>query len=171
MVVGTNVLRALCSHQGSEVGDRRSLSLQPGECDRRQNSMKVRAGSWLPVLVIVGALTACASRSTDAGTAASDRSGVVSTAAADGTVTGVARLYGGPPLLNGHMAADGNPYFGLPLTATQNGQPIASTVTGSDGGYRFTLAPGSYVITGCADAAVVVVAGQIARQDITCPVP
>jgi hypothetical protein len=79
-------------------------------------------------------------------------------------------MYGGP-FVNGKMADDGNPGPGITLTATQNGRSIASTVTGADGSYRFTLAPGSYVVTGCADATVVVVAGQVAHQDISCPIP
>jgi hypothetical protein len=69
------------------------------------------------------------------------------------------------------MAVDGSPGIGTTLTATQNGRPVASVVTGNDGSYRFTLAPGSYVVTGCADATVVVVAGQVAHQDISCPIP
>ena len=57
------------------------------------------------------------------------------------------------------------------LTATQKGRPVASAVTGADGSYRFRLAPGSYVVTGCADATVVVIADQVADQDISCPIP
>ena len=133
--------------------------------------MKARERRSLALVVTVGALAGCGSRSTDAGNAASDRSGVVaSTAAATGTVTGVARMYGGP-LLNGKMAEDGNPGPGITLMATQNGTPAASVVTGADGGYRFTLAAGSYVVTGCADLTVVVVAGQVTHQDISCPIP
>jgi hypothetical protein len=127
---------------------------------------------WLALAVTLGALAGCASRSTDASNSASDLSGVVaSTAPADGTVTGVARMYGGPMMPDGKMADDGNPGSGVTLTATQNGRPVASMVTGSDGGYRFTLAPGSYVVTGCADATIVVVAGQVDHQDIGCPIP
>jgi hypothetical protein len=79
-------------------------------------------------------------------------------------------MYGGP-LVNGKMADDGTPGSGITLTATRAGRPIASVVTGSDGSYRFTLPPGSYVVSGCADATVVVVAGQVDHQDIGCPVP
>jgi hypothetical protein len=88
-----------------------------------------------------------------------------------GTVTGVARVYGGPPKANGQMAVDGSPGVGTTLTATQNGRPVASVVTGADGSYSFTLAPGSYVVTGCAYVTVVVVARQIVHQDIGCPIP
>jgi hypothetical protein len=45
------------------------------------------------------------------------------------------------------------------------------TVVGAGGSYRFTLAPGSYVVTGCADATVVVIAGHVDHQDISCPIP
>ncbi|HEY5050651.1 MAG TPA: hypothetical protein VII50_07095 [Acidothermaceae bacterium] len=87
-----------------------------------------------------------------------------------GTVTGVARMYGGP-LVHGKMADDGNPGPGITLTATHNGRPVASVVTGADGSYRFTLAAGSYVVTGCAGITVVVTAGHIDQQDIGCPIP
>jgi hypothetical protein len=80
-------------------------------------------------------------------------------------------MYGGPLMPNGQMADDGNPGSGITLMATQNGQEVASMVTGSDGGYRFTLPPGSYVVTGCADATIVVIGGQVDQQDITCPIP
>ena len=103
-----------------------------------------------------------------AGSSATPRSGGTG---ATGTVTGVAREWGGPLLPNGHMAAEGTPVLGLTLVATQNDRPIATTVTGSDGGFRFTLTPGSYVVTGCADLTVVVLAGQVNHQDISCPIP
>jgi hypothetical protein len=56
------------------------------------------------------------------------------------------------------------------VTATGNGQLVASTVIGGDGSYSFTLVPGSYVIPGCANATVLVRAGQIDHQDIGCPI-
>jgi hypothetical protein len=80
-------------------------------------------------------------------------------------------MYGGPPMPDGKMADDGNPGSGITLTATQNGRPVASVVTGTDGTYSFTLASGSYVVTGCADQTVVVTAGHIDHQDIGCPIP
>jgi hypothetical protein len=145
---------------------------------------------WVAAIVIVFALAecalvGCASSGGAAGASVSAMSGVrVSQAASSsasamsvgpsvgaGTVTGVARIYGGPMMSNGQMADNGNPWPGLTLTATLNGKVVASVVTGSDGGYTFTLQPGTYVVKGCADATIGVVAGQAVHQDISCPVP
>jgi hypothetical protein len=92
-------------------------------------------------------------------------------ASALGTVTGVVRTYGGPLMPNGKMAADGSPTSGVTVTATQAGKTVASTVTGADGGYRFALPPGSYVVTGCSNATVVASAGLVVHQDLRCDVP
>ncbi|HTC70400.1 MAG TPA: hypothetical protein VK662_12590 [Acidothermaceae bacterium] len=129
-------------------------------------------------IAIVFAVAGCASAG-GAGASVSDLSGVhasqvASTSASRmsvGTITGVARTYGGPMMSNGQMADNGNPWSGLTLTATQNGRVVASAVTGSDGSYTFALRPGTYVVKGCADATIVVVAGQLVHQDISCPVP
>ena len=132
-------------------------------------------------VVILASIAGCAQSGRSAGASASDLRGVTLSQAASssasrlgvgtGTVSGVARTYGGPLMSNGQMADDGNPWSGLTLTATENGRPVASTVTGTHGEYLFTLAPGTYVVTGCAEATVVVVAGQVEHQDISCPVP
>jgi hypothetical protein len=139
---------------------------------------------WLTaaVLLTIAVLAGCARSGGNASGSASGLSGVKISPVASpsasalsvgtvGTVTGVARMDGGPMMPDGKMADDGNPGSGITLTATQNGRPLASMVTGSDGRYRFTLAPGSYVVTGCADATIVVVAGQVDHQDIGCPIP
>jgi hypothetical protein len=136
---------------------------------------------WVTAIASLFAVAGCASSGGGAGGSASDLSGVhisqsASSSASEisvgtGTVTGVAREYGGPMMSNGQMAANGNPWSGLTLTATQNGQVVASVVTGADGGYTFTLKPGTYVVKGCADATIVVAAGQAVHQDISCPVP
>jgi hypothetical protein len=143
--------------------------------------MKVSPPRWPAAVVLLTLAAGCASQSAEAGDSASNHSGVqvspVGSSSASppnastGTLAGVAREWGGPLLPNGHMALEGTPAFDVPLTAAQNDRPVASTVTGSDGGYRFTLAPGSYVVTGCVGVTVVVVAAQVAHQDITCPVP
>jgi hypothetical protein len=116
--------------------------------------MNASGRRWVGAVVILAAIAGCTQRGVHAG-----------------TVTGVARVYGGPPKPNGQMAVDGSPGIGNTLTATQNGRPVASTVTGAAGSYRFTLAPGSYVVTGCQDVTVVVVGGQGAHRDITCAIP
>jgi hypothetical protein len=129
--------------------------------------------------VILAGLVSCARSGGSAGSAASNLSGVNASQVANssasglmvGTVTGVVRTYGGPLMPNGSMAADGNLSSGVPVTASQNGKTVASMVTGSDGGYHFMLAPGSYVVTGCSTATVVVVAGVVAHQDLRCDVP
>ncbi len=139
---------------------------------------------WVGAVVMLAAVAGCARAGGGVGGSASALSGVTASHLASssatphsggtggtGTVTGVAREWGGPLLPNGHMAAEGTPVLGLPLVATQNDRPIATTVTGSDGSFRFTLPPGSYVVTGCADLTVVVVAGQVNHQDISCPIP
>jgi hypothetical protein len=147
--------------------------------------MNASGRRWVPAIAILFAVAGCASPGGAAGGSASDLSGVqvsqsasssasgmsVGPSVGTGTVTGVAREYGGPMMSNGQMAANGNPWSGLTLTATQNGQVVASVVTGADGGYTFTLKPGTYVVKGCADATVVVAAGQAVHQDISCPVP
>jgi len=142
--------------------------------------MNASGRRWVGAVVMLAAVAGCARTGGRVGRSASDLSGVrlsqVASPSASrlsvvsGTVTGVARMYGGP-LLNGKMAEDGNPGPGITLTATQNGISVASVVTGADGGYRFTLTPGSYVVTGCADLTVVVLAGQVNHQDIGCPIP
>jgi hypothetical protein len=96
---------------------------------------------------------------------------VASTAAADGTVTGVARVYGGPMMPDGHMAANGNPGQGITVTAVRQGKVVASMVTGVDGAFRFSLQPGSYLVRGCDDITVTVAAGSVTRQDLSCQVP
>jgi hypothetical protein len=147
-------------------------------------TVHVGVRNWLAAAVLLVTVTGCA-RSGNASGSASDLSGVhvsqiasssasglsVGTNAGTGTITGVVRTYGGPMMPNGQMADNGNPTSGVKLTATQNGGPVASTVTGTDGSYRFTLAPGTYVVTGCQDATIVVVAGQVTHQDIVCAVP
>jgi len=119
----------------------------------------VSVRKWLATGVLLS-LAACA-RSGDARGSAS----------ALGTVTGVVRTYGGPLMPNGKMAADGSPTSGVTVTASQVGKKVASTVTGSDGGYRFNLAPGSYVVTGCSSATIVISAGLVVHQDLRCDVP
>ena len=142
--------------------------------------MNASGRRWVAVAVLLAG-AGCARPGVGAPGSASDLSGVRSSPVASssasgrsdgtGTVTGVARVYGGPAKANGQMAVDGDPGVGTTLTATQNGRPEASVVTGADGSFLFTLAPGSYVVTGCADATVVVVAGQVDHQDISCPIP
>jgi len=134
--------------------------------------MKVSVRRSLAALVTLGALAGCGSRSTDAGNSASGRSGVVaSTAAATGTVTGVARVYGGPMMPDGHMAANGSPGQGISVTAVRQGKVVASMVTGADGVFRFSLPPGSYAIRGCDEVAITVAAGSSIRADLSCQVP
>lgn len=146
--------------------------MQPGEHDHRQTGMNARVRRSLALVVTVGALAGCGSRSTDAGNSASDRSGVVaSTAATSGAVTGVARVYGGPMMPDGHMAANGSPGQGITVTAVRQGKVVASMMTGADGAFRFSLPSGSYVIRGCVDVAVTVAAGSSTRTDLSCPVP
>ena len=119
---------------------------------------------WVAAIVIVLALAECALVGCASSGGGADASG-------QGTVTGVVRTYGGPLLPNGQMAANGNPSSGVTVTATSNGKTVASTVTGTDGSYRFTLPPGSYVVTGCSNATVVASAGLVAHQDLRCDVP
>jgi hypothetical protein len=135
---------------------------------------------WVGVVVTFAAVAGCARSGGSVGGSVSDLSGVKVSQIADssasgpragtGTLAGVARMYGGP-FVNGKMADDGTPGAGITLTATQNGRPVASMVTGADGSYHFTLAPGTYVVTGCADLTVVVVSGQVNDRDIGCPIP
>jgi hypothetical protein len=141
--------------------------------------MNASGRRWVAVAVLLAG-AGCARPGDGAAGSASDLSGVRASPVASssasgrgdgtGTVTGVARMYGGP-FVNGKMADDGNPGSGITLTATQNGRPVVSTVTGTDGEYLFTLAPGSYVVTGCAGVTVVVVTDQVNHQDIGCPIP
>jgi len=141
--------------------------------------MNASGRRWVTVIAIPFAVAGCASQGSGAGASVSSLSGVhvsqVASSSASGmgvgTITGVARTYGGPMMSNGQMADNGNPWSGLTLTATQNGRVIASVVTGSDGSYRFALPPGTYVVKGCADATIAVAAGQVVHQDISCPVP
>jgi hypothetical protein len=139
--------------------------------------MKASGRRWVAAIAIVFAAAGCASQGSGTGASASDLSGVhvspvaSSSASGLGTITGVARTYGGPMMSNGQIADNGNPWSGVTLTAIQNGRVVSSVVTGSDGGYRFTLQPGTYVVKGCADATIVVAAGQVVHQDISCPVP
>jgi hypothetical protein len=134
---------------------------------------------WAGAVVIVSAVAGCARSGGGATGAASDLSGVkvsqIASSSASGlmvgTVTGVVRTYGGPLLPDGKMADDGSPGSGVKVTAAQNGKTVASTVTGADGSYRFSLAPGSYVVTGCSNATVVAVAGLVVHQDLRCDFP
>jgi hypothetical protein len=149
--------------------------------------MKASGRRWLAAIAIAfalagWALAGCARSGAGTGASVSDLSGVhvsqVASSSASGLsvgtisgITGTARTYGGPMMSNGQMADNGNPWSGLTLTATQNGRVIASVVTESDGSYRFTLQAGTYVVKGCVDATIVVAAGQVVHQDISCPVP
>ena len=152
-------------------GERQSRSVQPCEGDGRQTSMKESARTYVAAVMLL-TLAGCASRSTVAGNSASDRSGVVAaTASADGTLTGVARMYGGPATSDGRMALNGNPGQGITVTAVRQGTIVASMVTGADGAFRFSLPAGSYVIRGCADMAITVAEGSTIHEDLSCPVP
>jgi hypothetical protein len=86
-------------------------------------------------------------------------------------VTGVARVYGGPMMPDGHMAANGNPGQGITVTAVRQGKVVASTVTDADGAFHFSLPPGSYIIRGCDDVTITVAAGSITQKDLSCQVP
>jgi hypothetical protein len=141
--------------------------------------MNASGRRWVGVVVVLATLVSCARSGGSAGSPASDLNGVKASQVANspasglmvGTVTGVVRTYGGPLMPNGKMAADGNPSSGVPVTASHNGKTVASMVTGANGGYRFMLAPGSYVLTGCSAATVVVEAGVVVHQDLRCDVP
>jgi len=133
--------------------------------------MKESARRYVAAVMLL-TLAGCASRSRVASNSASDRSGVVaSTAPADGTVSGVARMYGGPMMPDGHMAANGNPGQSITVTAVRQGKDVASMVTGADGKFHFVLLPGSYVIRGCTDVTITVAAGSRTQEDLSCPVP
>ena len=142
---------------------------------QEQKVARPQVQKWLAAAVTVVALAGCASRSTPAVNSASDRRGIGSepapTAGADGTVTGVARVYGGPMMSNGSMAANGNPGQGIKVTAVRQEKVVASTVTGADGGFHFSLPPGSYVIRGCDDVTIAVATGAVTQADLSCQVP
>jgi hypothetical protein len=114
---------------------------------------------WLAALVLLG-VAGCARSGGGSGSAS-----------ALGTVTGVVRTYGGPLMSNGQMAANGVPSSGITVTATKNGETVASAVTGPAGSFSFGLTPGTYVVKGCNDATVVIVGGQVVHQDLRCDVP
>jgi len=89
---------------------------------------------------------------------------------ASGTLSGHAREYGGP-LVNGTPAANGVPYPDIVVTAEKSGVPVATATTGPDGDFSFTLAAGTYTITGCQSVVARVLAAKNTVQDIACPVP
>jgi hypothetical protein len=87
------------------------------------------------------------------------------------TLTGIARMYGGPATSAGSMALNGDPGQGIAVAATQDGRIVASMVTGADGRFTLTLAPGTYLLTGCAETTVVVGPAPVTMHDVDCPVP
>jgi hypothetical protein len=130
-------------------------------------------------VLMLGVVGGCARSSGTVSGSASDLSGVQSSPVAGpsasqlsvGNITGVVRMYGGPLMPNGQMAANGEPGSGITVTATRNGKTIASMITGPAGSYSFGLPPGTYVVKGCNEATVVVVAGRMVHQDLRCDVP
>ena len=86
-------------------------------------------------------------------------------------LSGVARLYGGPAKSEGGSALDGDPGGGIRVTVTHDGKVVARAVTGMDGAFAFTLAPGTYTVSGCTSFDVTVRSGRTTSHDLTCPVP
>jgi hypothetical protein len=156
--------------------------VQPCDVELRQSSVKVRTkhaiGRRWVVAVVLVTVAGCA-RSGNARGSASDLSGVQSSPDAGGsasglsigTITGVVRTYGGPLMPNGQMADNGVPTSGITVTATRNGKSITAMITGPAGSYSLGLPPGTYVVTGCSNATVVVASGQVVHQDLQCDVP
>jgi hypothetical protein len=86
-------------------------------------------------------------------------------------LTGVARMYGGPATSAGVMALNGDPGQGITVTATQDGRTVAAMLTGADGRFTLAVPPGTYVLTGCVEATVVVGPGPETTHDVECQVP
>ena len=125
-------------------------------------------------MVGVVALSACASAgAASPGTASSGKS-PVSRAPAPATVSGTVRIYGGPMLPNGKMAANGNPMQAVaPVVVKQAGRVLTRSSTTAQGHYRLSLPAGTYVISaGCSQPATVVLgAGETLTRDLQCDVP
>jgi hypothetical protein len=99
---------------------------------------------------------------------------LVSTSPALATVSGTVRVYGGPLLPNGKMAANGNPMAAVaPVVVKQDGRVVKRSSTNSEGRYSVDLPAGTYVISaGCSQpATVVLAAGERVARDLQCDVP
>jgi hypothetical protein len=128
-------------------------------------------------------LAGCAQPGAGAGTSASGFSGVhsagvsatspgVSASASDTvTLTGIARMYGGPATSAGSMALDGDPGEGITVAALQDGRAVASMQTGADDRFTLAVPPGTYLLTGWVEVTVVVGPAPKTTHDIECPVP
>ena len=127
--------------------------------------MNVRRLSIAGLIVLAMALGGCAG---SAGVATS-----VSPSPALATVSGTVRIYGGPMLPNGKMAANGNPMQAVaPVVVKQSGQVVKRSSTNSQGHYSLSLPAGTYVISaGCSQPATVLGAGETVTRDLQCDVP
>ena len=134
-----------------------------------------RAGTAvaLGVLVMVAALATAVSLGAmrGSGPAPAGASAGLPTVATAGTVSGRVLQYGGPLMPDGRQALNGAPAPGVIVAATQGGEVVAQTTAGPDGGYSLVLAPGTYTITGCDPADVVVTAAATTSADLSCQVP
>jgi hypothetical protein len=72
---------------------------------------------------------------------------------------------------NGKMGLNGDPGGDVHVVVSESGKEVASMTTSKDGKFSFVLAPGHYVVSGCASFKVDIVLGQITKHDLTCPVP
>ena len=95
-------------------------------------------------------------------------------APAAATVSGTVRIYGGPMMPNGKMAANGNPMQAVaPVVVKKAGLVLKRSTTTAQGRFSLSLPAGTYVISaGCSQPATVVLrAGENVTRDLACDVP
>ena len=88
-----------------------------------------------------------------------------------GTLSGQARLYGGPQKADGGQAMNGEPAPGVTVSVSRGDRKIASATTHQDGLFSFDLPPGDYTVSGCTTFVVRVSAATTTTHDLDCPIP
>jgi len=110
-------------------------------------------------VVLVSLLAACSSESAPSPTAhATDRS-------SKGTVTGTARIFGGPIMTVSHFAAVGHPASNVTVGIRGGSGVEVLTPTGADGRFSVALAPGTYTLECSSGGAFTIRAGQTTSID------
>jgi hypothetical protein len=96
----------------------------------------------------------------------------LSSSAAPGTLSGMARLYGGPvDPATGKQALNGEPSPRTKVTVRKGNATVATTTTDSLGRFSFTLAPGAYVLVCGSEVPFALATGQALNLDCPMQVP
>jgi hypothetical protein len=122
--------------------------------------MGMRSPSVVLSLAMLLGLAGCAASGSSPGSAS------------NGTLTGTARLYGGP--LNsqtGKMAMNGNPSPNTDVRVLQGSAVAASSKTNESGVFTFHLAPGHYSLDCSGGIPVTIVSGVTVEADCPMPIP